>query len=221
MKIFYILSGILKKYLFLVFVLLFLSGCARQKINKVENIQKKNEVTKLDLKDKNVLMIIAPDQFRDEELFDTKEVLESYDTNITVVSSGVKEAKGMMGAVFKVDGDISDVKVDDYDAIIFIGGFGAKTYFDDKAVINIARSSYESGKVTAAICIAPVILANAGLLDGKKATVYSEMKEGIISKGANYTGDPVTQDGRIITGNGPDAAKSFGEAIAKELSKGQ
>ncbi|MDD5086856.1 MAG: DJ-1/PfpI family protein, partial [Candidatus Nanoarchaeia archaeon] len=80
---------------------------------------------------------------------------------------------------------------------------------------------YESGKITAAICIAPVILANAGVLDGKKATVFPSGKDDIMVRGADYTGEQVTQDGKVITANGPAAARSFGEAIVKELSRGR
>ena len=69
----------------------------------------------------------------------------------------------------------------------------------------------------AAICIAPSILANAGLLEGKKVTSYSSEASNIKSKGANYTSRPVEQDGKIITADGPGSAKAFGKAIAEAL----
>ncbi|MBU3941311.1 MAG: DJ-1/PfpI family protein, partial [Nanoarchaeota archaeon] len=181
--------------------------------------QHAQEVVKIDLTGKSVLMIIAPSNFRDEELLDTKEVLENYNADVVVASKGVEKAKGSLGAVVDVDLDVSEININDYDAVAFVGGPGADVYFNDETALKIAKDFYNNGKITAAICIAPVILANAGVLDGKKATVFSTGKNDIIAKGAAYTGESVTQDGRIITANGTNAAKSFGQAIAKELAK--
>jgi len=209
----------LRKYLFLFFVLLLLSGCEEQEINN-QDTQKTDEVVEMDLTDKTAVMIIAPKNFRDEELLNTKEVLEKHGVDVIVASKGVSKATGSLGSTVDVDKDITNVKVNDYDAVIFVGGAGTNVYFNDETALGIARDSYELGKITAAICIAPVILANAGVLDGKKATVFSSGKDDIMANGADYTGEQVTQDGKVITGNGPAAARSFGELIAKELSKG-
>ncbi|MBU1205266.1 MAG: DJ-1/PfpI family protein [Nanoarchaeota archaeon] len=210
-----------KEFLFL-FLIMLINGCAQKTIepeNEFIEQHAQEEVVKIDLTGKSVLMIIAPSNFRDEELLDTGEVLNNYNAHVVVASSGVNQAKGSLGAVVNVNKDISDVNVNDYDAIIFVGGPGADVYFNDQTALQIAKDSYENGKITAAICIAPVILANAGILDGKQATVFSTGKDDIEAKGATYTGDSVTQEGKIITANGPAAAKSFGEAIAKELAK--
>jgi protease I len=79
---------------------------------------------------------------------------------------------------------------------------------------------HQSGKVVAAICLAPAVLARAGILKGKKATYYEspasfrEMKIG----GAVLTNAPVVKDGRIITANGPTASQAFADAIVKALT---
>jgi protease I len=107
-----------------------------------------------------------------------------------------------------------------YAGVAFIGGPGAVAYFNDSEALELARKSYESGKVTAAVCIGPMILAHAGILKGKKATVWDgDGKQSAYFKknGIDYTGQPVTADGNIVTGNGPEAAKAFGEEIAKLL----
>jgi len=69
----------------------------------------------------------------------------------------------------------------------------------------------------AAICIAPVTLANAGLLKGRKATVFSSCAEQIKQKDAIYTGNPVEQDNGFITASGTEAAHSFGQALLQAL----
>lgn len=164
-------------------------------------------------------MIIAPNNFRDEELLEPKKVLEGYGTKVTIASQGVSEAKGALGATVPVDKDISEVNVDNYDAVIFVGGQGSSVYFSNSRALEIAKESYSKGKITSAICIAPSILANAGILEGKRATVFSSESSNLEEKGATYTDEDVTQDGKIITASGPQAAKEFGETIARELAK--
>ncbi|MEM1562460.1 MAG: DJ-1/PfpI family protein [Candidatus Bathyarchaeia archaeon] len=173
----------------------------------------------MSLSGKRVLLIIAPKDFRDEEFLKPKEILGSMNAKITVASKGVTRATGMFGTVANVDIDINKVDVKDYDAIVFVGGVGSSTYFNDPTALKIAKEAYEQGKVVAAICIAPSILANAGILKGKSATSFPSEAENLRAKGAKYTGEPVTVDGKVITARGPEAASQFGEAIAKALAK--
>lgn len=181
--------------------------------------EKKEEIKMSDVSGKNILMVIAPEGFRDEELLEPKEVFEKNDVVVKIASKGVKEAKGKLGATASVDYDTEEVLVQDYDAVVFMGGPGASVYFDDETVLEMAREASEEGKIIGAICIAPSILANAGLLEGKKATCFESEEGNLKEKGADLTGEDVTVDGNIITGNGPGAAVKFGEKIIGLLSK--
>jgi len=170
------------------------------------------------LKGKKAVMIIAEKNFRDEELFEPKKILEAEGVKVIVVSTSFNTARGMLGGKVKPDMLLSEIKVDDYDAIIFVGGSGASQYWNDSLAHNIAKEAVEKNKVLGAICIAPVTLANAGVLTGKKATVWPSERGKIEAKGAIYTGESVQIEGKIITAEGPQAARKFGEAIAKALS---
>jgi protease I len=164
------------------------------------------------------LLIIAPKDFRDEELFHTKEVLEKAGIKTEIASLRKGEATGMLGGRVSVDLTIDRVKVEDYDAVIFVGGSGSSVYFKNERALTIAREAFSLGKVVAAICIAPVILANAGVLKGKKATVWNgEFLKMLEAGGAKHTGRNVEIDGKIVTANGPHAAKDFGKKIAELL----
>ena len=165
-----------------------------------------------------ILMVIAPEMFRDEELLEPKRVFEENGINAVIASKGVKNAKGKLGAVVDVDKDIREIRAEDYDAVVFVGGPGAAIYFDDDMALKLARDAYKKCKVIAAICVAPSILANAGILKGKKATCFESQQENLKMKGAIYTGDDVTKDGKIITANGPGAAAEFGKKIMEALS---
>ncbi len=161
-------------------------------------------------------MVIAPNDFRDEEFFETKEVLEKSNIDVTVVSSTGQPSKSMFGKIVTPDKNFYEVDAKDFDAIVFVGGSGTTVYFNHKRALELAKKFYDSGKIVAAICIAPTILANAGVLDGKKATAYPSEKNNVNAVGT-YTGNKVEVDGKIITGSGPEAASEFGKKIAESL----
>ena len=164
-----------------------------------------------------VLMVIANSNFRDEELFHTKEEIESRGHETVIASNSLSEATGSLGGKIKPSILVKDVSFGQYDAIVFVGGSGSALYFDNSSALNLAREFYNDGKITSAICIAPSILANAGILKGKKVTCYVSEKENLESKGAVYTGNDVEVDGKIITANGPNSAHEFGKKIAEML----
>ncbi|HHT9138077.1 MAG TPA: DJ-1/PfpI family protein [Candidatus Wunengus sp. YC60] len=171
------------------------------------------------VKGKKAVMIIAQNNFRDEELLKPREVLEKNGVIVTVASSSLKESTGMLGAKVKPNILFTNINVTDYDAVIFVGGSGASEYWDNPTAHKIANDASNAKKIVGAICIAPVTLAKAGLLANKKATTYSSTVNDIKSAGAKYTGAAVERDGNIITASGPAVAQKFGEAIVKALGE--
>ena len=168
---------------------------------------------------KQVVLIIAHEGFRDEEYTEPHAVLEDRGFQVTVASSSLETATGMLGAQVQPDILVSDIVVSDYAAIVFIGGPGAAEYWDDPTAHRIAQEAVAQGKVLAAICIAPVTLARAGVLQGKQATVFESATGEVEAGGAICTGESVVCDGLIITANGPGAARQFGETIATALEE--
>ena len=166
----------------------------------------------------NILMVIAQDMFRDEELFETKEELERAGNIVKIASRELKFCNGNQGGEVMPDTTLDSVSSGEYDALVLVGGGGAKEYFEDKSVHELAKSFANDNKILAAICIAPVILAKAGLLFGKNATVFPTGAPDIIHKGAHYTEEDVTVDGKVITANGPKSSRQFGIKIAEMLS---
>ena len=164
---------------------------------------------------KPILMIIAPDHFRDEELFETRAEIEKAGLKTVIASTHRGGCIGTKGGKAIADIEIEKVNSKDYQAVVFVGGNGSKVYFKNKTAHKIAQEMQQQDKIVSAICIGPVILAEAGLLKNKKATVYESEINTIKHLGANYTGEPVTQDGQLITGNGPSSSRLFGQTIAK------
>ncbi|MEM4259973.1 MAG: DJ-1/PfpI family protein [Candidatus Woesearchaeota archaeon] len=173
-----------------------------------------------DLRDKIILMVIAPSGFSDPEYYEPKKYFESEYAKVTTASSE-RIAISKTGKKQKVDILLEDVKVGTYSAVVFVGGPGAQKYFNDPEALRIARSFYEAKRIVAAICIAPTILGNAGILEGKKVTSFPTQEDALRAKEANYTGNLVEWDGLIITANGPEVALGFAEKIAQLISENE
>jgi protease I len=174
---------------------------------------------------KKAAIIIASKNFRDEEYFVTKEVLEKRGIQVKTVCDRVK-AIGKFGGEAEADILINDLNTDEFDAIIFAGGSGAIELLDNEMTYLAIRKAMIMKKIIAAICIAPTILAKAGILAGKKATVWStdmdksairiiQLNDGIYERAS------IVVDENIITGENAEYAQEFGETIASELTKGQ
>ncbi|MDD4409263.1 MAG: DJ-1/PfpI family protein [Candidatus Pacebacteria bacterium] len=170
-----------------------------------------------------IAFIIANKDFRDEEYFITKEVLENHGIKVDTYSNAIGLALGRFGGEVKVREVVESIDVDDYSGIVFIGGSGALKRLDNDISYGLISRFNEEGKVIGAICISPVILANSGILEGKKATVwYSDMDKGAIKilgrRGAEFIDEPVVSDCNIITARDFEASSSFGSAIVSYLT---
>lgn len=173
-----------------------------------------------DLRDKTILMIIAPTEFSDQEYYEPKRYFESeYAEVITACSEKIAVSK--TGKKQKADILLKEVKVGTYSAVVFVGGPGAQKYFNDPNALRIAKTFFEAKRIVAAICIAPVILGNAGILEGKKVTSFHSVEDNLLEKEVNYTGNLVEIDGNIITANGPEIAFGFAEKIAQQIIKNE
>jgi len=168
-----------------------------------------------------VLFIIAEKNFRDEELLNPKEIIEKAGIKAEIASKTAGIKIGTLGAKASAI-SFREIFLEKYRAVIFVGGQGSQQYFNDEEALEIAKKASEADRIIAAICVAPVILANAGILEGRKATVWSSASDktyihAIEEKGATFSHEEVVQDGNIITASGPSAARAFGEKIVKAI----
>jgi protease I len=169
------------------------------------------------------LLVIAPRNFRDEEYSETKRALEEAGIKVKTASLE-RECTGMFGTRVSADLMLREARSEDFDAMVLIGGSGALVYKEDAELHELLKKFESEGKVIGAICIAPTVLARAGILRGKKATVWTSAfdKSGareIKSYGASYLPQPVVRDGKIITADGPTSAAQFGKEIARALGE--
>ena len=171
---------------------------------------------------KKIALVIAFRDFRDEEYVIPKQTLESAGVEIITASTSLGKAIGKLGGEAEVNILLGELKVADYDAVLFIGGPGAANYIEEETCPRITRETVGASKVLGAICIAPAILAKAGVLKGKRATVWSSVMDKSAVKilkesGAEYLVDSVVVDGNIITASGPQSAKEFAQKIIDKI----
>jgi len=172
------------------------------------------------MKEIKILEVIAPEGFRDEEYLEPKEIFEENGFVVVTCSKGTEVATGKNGTEVDIDIDVTDVQLADYGAIVFVGGPGAQDLMHDSDVIDMVVQADKKKMIIGAICIAPMILHEAGILEGRHVTVWNgdnKQSEILEEDGVIYTGEKVTEDENLITADGPKSAKEFAEAIVNKL----
>ena len=166
-------------------------------------------------------MVIPHTQFRDEEFFEPRKILEDEGAKVVVASTSVRICRGMKGGSVQAEISIAEAKAEDYAALVLCGGSSVPGFFwNDKKLQELAAAMSAAGKIVAAICLSTVVLAKAKLLAGREATVYflPEAIEELKTAGAKYVKETLLIDGNIILAEGPLDAQRFGQALRTALA---
>ena len=136
---------------------------------------------------------------------------------LEVTSAGLDNeiVKASRGVSLVPDTNLTAALQQDYDMIVLPGGLPGADHLDNDSrlrerIIKMA----DKGKYVAAICAAPKVLANAGVLKGKKATCYPGVLDALDIKSE---GSAVVEDGNIITSRGPGTAMDFALTLIEKL----
>lgn len=173
-----------------------------------------------------VVFVIAKEGFRDEELLGTKAVLEKV-AEVHIASTAVGTCTGKLGATVQADLSIEQAlaSVGQFSSVIFIGGPGVQTLFGHTPALDLAKKAHHLAavRVLGAICWAPCLLARANVLGGAKITCWDDGKgtqfHELKAAGATILPQHVVTDGKLVTADGPNAAKDFGKAIVAALHR--
>lgn len=163
---------------------------------------------------KNSILIFLPAKnFSEEEYQLVKKVFEKSGKILFVTSDSNTICSGDNGLKTGADISLYNVNEKNFAAFVLIGGKGIKEYKDNYLLQRIAKNFNKAGKVVGAICSAPVILGNAGLLAGISATCRSQEKNELIALGINYRNTNVVSEKNIVTASGSNSAEQFAETI--------
>lgn len=161
----------------------------------------------------NVLVPLA-NGFEEIEAVTIIDVLRRAGVVVTVAGLADGPARGSHDIVLEPDTTLDAVRAASFDAVVLPGGMpGAKHLSEDPRVLEIVRRSVESGRLTAAICAAPIVLEAAGVLKGVRATSYP----GHALPSARYSEDSVVEDGVIVTSRAAGTAMEFALALVTRL----
>ena len=166
-----------------------------------------------------VLLLIAQRNFNETEFLVTKKGLEEKKIQVTVASINTDDAIGMEGMRIRPDKSLRQTNPNEYDAFVIIGGSGSPRLLDYPEAIEWARRFNRQNKLIAAICLAPMILAKAGILKGVMSTVFpADFAISVLKQeNATYSNRHVIEDDNIITADGPEVAKEFVDKILKKI----
>ncbi len=165
------------------------------------------------------MKIIVPlaEGFEEIEAVSIVDVLRRAGLEVVTASLESNPVKGSHGIPVVADKIIGGLRSVDFNCIILPGGMpGAENLKKSDAVLSYIKHIFSKGGYVGAICAAPIVLAQAGILYGKRVTSFPGYEPEL--EGAKSTGAPVEVDGAIITGRGPGCAVQFALEIVRILS---
>lgn len=170
----------------------------------------------INLGNMEIVIVAAENNFRDEELFIPEDIFSAAGAFVQVASTTTDTIYGMLGGTIKPDIRIDKINTDSLNALVIAGGSGSVEYlWGNEALLKKVREAYDKGKVIGAICLSAVIPAQAGIMKGRRGTVYptveslSELKR----HGEVFVDKGLVVSDRIVTAQGPAQAKDFANAV--------
>jgi 4-methyl-5(b-hydroxyethyl)-thiazole monophosphate biosynthesis len=161
---------------------------------------------------KSVLCLLV-DGFEEIETVTPVDVLRRAGIEVTIAALAAKTATGKQGMQVIADTILDDIDASKFDLLLIPGGPGVGALRSDGRPAKLAAEFAANHKPVAAICAAPLVLMDAGLLAGKKFTAYHSVREEL----GGGLDDRVVVDGQIITSRGAGTALDFSFAIVKHL----
>ncbi len=170
--------------------------------------------------------ILATDGFEEVELTSPLEAMKNEGFEVHIIS----EKKGKIKAwdtdhwskEYDVDKTISEVSVDDYNALMLPGGvINPDKLRRNEDALNFVRAFFKAKKPVAAICHAPQILISAGVVEGRKLTSFSSIKDDLINAGAQWEDSEVVVDQGFVTSRNPDDLPAFNAKLIEEIKEGK
>ena len=172
------------------------------------------------------ILIIATDGFEQSELVEPKANLDDAGAETIIASLDTGDIQGWKdkdwGDTVPVDITVDEVSASDYDALLLPGGqMNPDILRMNDKVISLVKDFNNAGKPIAAICHAPWLLAEAGIINGKVVTGWPSIRTDLRNAGADVVDQEVAVDGNLITSRNPDDIPAFSNALidAVQLSK--
>lgn len=158
-------------------------------------------------------LVLLAEGFEEIEAVTIIDVLRRAEVAVTTASLAGKHVTGSHAIVVEADALFEAVSIEDFDALVLPGGPAAKTLREDARAQRAIQRAAATGKLVAAVCAAPTALEVAGVLVGKRATVFP----GNQLPSARVVDEPVVEDGNVITSRGPGTSMAFALKVSERL----
>jgi len=169
--------------------------------------------------------ILATDGVEQVELTEPRKALDEAGAQTVVVSPKTGKIKGWQhdhwGDEIPVDRELSTVQADDFDALMLPGGvMNPDRLRQNEQAVQFVRRFFELGKPVAAICHAPWMLVEAGVVKGKTVTSWPSLRTDIENAGADWVDREVVTDEGLVTSRKPDDIPAFNRKMLEEFAEG-
>jgi protease I len=177
------------------------------------------------LKGKRVA-IVAADMVERVELIEPRKALEEAGATTELISLKPGEIRTFNhfdpAESERVDKPVEEVDASDYDALLIPGGVGNPDQLrGDENMVAFVREFFEQGKPVAAICHAPWVLIDAGVVSGRTLTSWPTVATDLRNAGANWVDKEVVVDSGLVTSRKPDDIPAFNEKMVEEFAEGK
>lgn len=165
-----------------------------------------------------VAVLFAPG-FEEIEAITIVDIFRRAGIKTYVVGLNEKEVQGAHNMLLTADTTLDEVYEKDFDALILPGGAPGYIHLrNDKRVLELIREMYQSNRLIAAVCASPAVLSEAGILKGKKCTIYPGMQEELKKGGGHPVDELVVVDGNVVTSQGPATSMLFALELVRILA---
>jgi len=169
--------------------------------------------------------ILAADGFEQVELQEPLNALKQAGAEVSIVSPKKGSILGMnhleKGDEFDVDISLDIANAEDFDALLIPGGLvNPDTLRSDVQAVDFVRNFADAGKPIAAICHAPWVLIEAGIIEGRTLTSWPAIKSDIRNAGGEWIDSEVVVDQGLVTSRKPDDLKAFNAKVIEEIAEG-
>lgn len=164
------------------------------------------------------IAILAEDDYQEMELWYPLYRMREAGAEVVVIGMpGVKFYQSKHGYPVQVDAPADAVSAESFDAVIIPGGYAPDRMRRHRAMLGLVSQVFEKGGIVAFICHAGWVPISADIVQGKRVTSVSAIKDDLINAGATWVDQEVVQDGNLISSRGPSDLPAFCRVIIAAL----
>lgn len=165
------------------------------------------------------IAFVLGNDFEDVEFEQPHSTLLQHGLEVDVIGTDTDDVTGKHGTEVPIDKSIDDVTASDYDALVIPGGYSPDHLRTDNRIVGFVKAFAEQDKVIAAVCHAPSLLIEAGVVGGRTMTSWPSIRTDLRNAGADVVDGEVVVDGTLITSRNPDDLPAFTSSILAAIGE--